>query len=138
MKKVFLMMIVCCLIATTQGFSQEVPIAAEMTFEKLVHDFDTIPLNGVAEYEFKFTNTGNEPLIIQACQSTCGCTVPICPRERPVLPGETGTIKVQYTTTYVAGPINRYFSVISNAKNSPVRLHIVGQISSTAADTAAN
>ena len=139
MKRIALMLIVSCLF-TAKSFSQEAsaenPNAPEMTFEKLVHDFGTIPLNGEAEYEFTFTNTGKEPLIIQSCQSTCGCTVPTCPRDKPILPGQTGSIKVRYTTTNVAGAFNRPFTVITNAKNSPIRVTIMGEISRS--ETAAN
>jgi len=132
MKRFFLMMIVCSLIAT-QGFSQQQQPAAEnpnapvISFDKVVQDFGNVALNGLVEYEFHFTNTGREPLIIHACQSTCGCTVPACPRE-PVAPGEKGSIRVRYTTTQVPGQFDRFFTVISNASNPSVRLNIKGVI----------
>jgi len=131
MKRFFLFMIACCFFAA-QGFGQdssnENQNAPVITFEETEHNFGKIPLNGVAEYEFTFVNTGKEPLIIQSCQSTCGCTVPACPDKKPILPGEKGSIKVKYTTTHVAGPFDRYFNVISNAKNSMVRVTIKGEI----------
>ena len=132
MRRFFLMMIVCSFFAT-KGFSQqqqpaiENPNAPEITFDTITHDFGIVPLNGLVEWEFTFINTGREPLIIHACQSTCGCTVPACPRE-PVMPGEKGSIRVRYTTTHILGVFNRPFTVISNAKNSPVRLNIKGEI----------
>jgi len=136
MKKVFLIMIACCFFAAN-SFGQEAakapvkeenPNAPELTFDKTVHDFGIIPLKGDAEYEFTFTNTGKEPLIIQNCQASCTCTVPACPRDKPFLPGEKGSIKVKYTTTHLPGPFNRQFTVFSNAKNSPVRVTIRGEI----------
>ena len=121
-------MMACCLFAT-KGVCQENPNpnAPELTFTETVHDFGTIQLNGLAEYEFKFTNTGKEPLIIQNCQASCSCTVPACPRE-PVKPGESGSIKVRYTTTQVPGKFDRYFTINSNAKNPVVRVRILGEI----------
>jgi len=140
MKRVFLMMIACCFfVAKSSGQTTEKvdnPNAPEITFEETVHDFGTIPLKGLAECEFTFTNTGKEPLIIQRCQSTCGCTVPTCPSDKPLKPGEKGTIKVKYTTTNVAAPFNKSFTVYSNAKNSPVTVTIKGEIAAQEAEPA--
>jgi len=132
MKKVFLIMIACCCFVA-KSIGQEPakvdnPNAPEITFTETVHDFGIIPLKGLAECEFTFVNTGKEPLIIQNCQASCGCTVPTCPKDKPVKPGEKGTIKVKYTTTNSPGTFNKYFTVISNAKNSSVRITIKGEI----------
>ena len=140
MKNVFLMMIASCFFAT-QGFGQssekvDNPNAPEMTFEVIVHDFGTLQLNALAECEFTFTNTGKEPLIIQNCPSTCGCTVPSCPKDKPIKPGEKGTIKVKYNSTNTPLPFNKQFTVISNAKNSPVTVTIKGEVAPKT-DTAA-
>ena len=128
MKRIFVLVIICCFIAT-KGFCQEEPkpSAPELTFTEMVHDFGTIPLNGLAEYEFKFTNTGTEPLIIQNCRASCSCTVPACPRE-PVKPGESGIIRVKYTTTHVPGAFSNSFIITSNARNQSVRLNIKGEV----------
>ena len=136
MKKVFLFMIACCFFAA-KGFGQEPvkeenPNAPEITFEETVHDFGTLPLKSVVECEFIFTNTGKEPLIIQQCQATCGCTVPTCPTDKPIKPGEKGSIKVKYTTTSSPNTFNKQFTVTSNAKNSPVRITIKGEIAKEA------
>ncbi len=132
MKKVFLMLVACCWFAT-QGFSQDAPKqdnpnAPEITFEETVHDFGTIPFKGPAECEFTFINTGKDPLIIQACPSTCGCTVPTCPKDKPIKSGEKATIKVKFNNTHIPGPFSKQFTVHSNAKNSPIRITIKGEI----------
>lgn len=99
----------------------------EIEFQKVVHDYGEIPYNGNGECEFKFTNTGNEPLIIQKPKSSCGCTVPSWPKE-PILPGESDVIKVTYKTTRV-GSINKSVTVTSNAiKNGTVVLRIKGKV----------
>jgi hypothetical protein len=126
------MTIVCCLFVSTSicqtPAKESNPNAPEITFGETTHDFGTVPFKGEAECEFTFTNTGKEPLIIQRCQSTCGCTVPACPSEKPIKPGEKGTIKAKYTTTNVAGTFNKSFTVYSNAKNSPVTITIKGEV----------
>ena len=99
----------------------------EIEFDKLVHDYGEVPYNGNGECEFHFTNTGNEPLIIQKPKSSCGCTVPTWPKE-PILPGESDVIKVTYKTTRV-GAINKSVTVTSNAKtNGTVVLRIKGKV----------
>ena len=99
----------------------------EIEFEKLIHDYGEVPYNGNGECEFRFTNTGNEPLILQKPKSSCGCTVPTWPKE-PILPGESEVIKVTYKTTKV-GAINKTITVTSNAKtNATVVLRIKGTV----------
>ena len=99
----------------------------EIEFEKIVHDYGDVPFNGNGECEFRFTNTGNEPLLIQKPKSSCGCTIPSWPNE-PILPGESDVIKVTYKTNR-AGNINKTVTVTSNAvKNSTVVLRIKGRV----------
>ncbi|MCB0373471.1 MAG: DUF1573 domain-containing protein [Muricauda sp.] len=66
-----------------------------MTFEKTEHDFGTIERGTPQETIFKFTNTGNAPLLITSAKSSCGCTVPNPPKE-PIAPGETGELVVKF------------------------------------------
>ncbi len=132
MKRVFFIMITWCLMVSP-GFSQDNtqkanPNAPEITFEELVHDFGTVTYRGDAECEFTFTNTGKEPLIIQNCPSQCGCTVPTCPKDKPIKSGEKATIKVKYNNTHITGPFTKQFTVQSNASNSNVKITIKGVI----------
>ena len=106
---------------TTTSASQ-----ADIKFDKMEHNYGNIKQGANGECEFKFTNTGKEPLIISNCQGSCGCTVPACPKE-PILPGKTGSIKVSYDTKRV-GPINKTVMVQSNAKTGSVTLQIKGTV----------
>ncbi|MDR2037490.1 MAG: DUF1573 domain-containing protein [Bacteroidales bacterium] len=135
MKKILFIMVVCFAVAV-KGFAQEATKTEkeekqevlDMKFDETTHDVGTIEYNGKAEYEFTFTNMSKEPIIIQRCSSGCGCTVPTCPKEKPIKPGEKGTIKVKYLTTNVASPFMKDVTVYSNAKNSPVKLTIKGVV----------
>jgi hypothetical protein len=99
----------------------------QITFQKTVHDYGEIVVGGDGNSTFEFTNTGNEPLILSAPRSSCGCTVPTWPRQ-PILPGESETIKVTYNTAR-AGRINKTVTINSNAKNSSsVVLRITGNV----------
>ena len=99
----------------------------EIEFEEIVHDYGDVPFNGNGACEFRFTNTGDEPLLIQKPKSSCGCTIPSWPQE-PILPGESDVIKVTYRTNR-AGNFNKTVTVTSNAiKNSTVVLRIKGRV----------
>ena len=100
----------------------------EIEFEQLSYDFGEVANGGNCDVEFRFTNTGNEPLIIQKPKTSCGCTASSWPKE-PILPGESEVIKVTYKTTTRAGNFNKSVTVTSNAKtNSTVVLKIKGSI----------
>ena len=114
--------------------AQEVRNGAEIEFEKTVHDYGNVPYNGNGECEFRFTNTGNEPLIVQKPKSSCGCTIPTWPKE-PILPGESEVIKVTYRTNR-PGTTNKTVTVTSNAvQNGTVVLRIKGTVMDQPAET---
>jgi len=73
---------------------------------------------------FTFKNIGNAPLIIDKVKGSCGCTVPTKP-EGPIMPGETGEIKVKYDTKRPGG-FSKSITITSNASESTKRLRIKG------------
>ena len=93
---------------------------AMIEFEKTLHDYGTIKQNGNGVYEFVFTNTGNQALLISNAKGSCGCTVPVWPKE-PIAPGKTGVIKVKYDTKRV-GPFSKSVTLTSNAVNEPTKV----------------
>lgn len=100
---------------------------AEMTFkEDLTFDYGKIKQNSEGTHEFVFKNSGNDPLIITNVKSSCGCTVPTYPKE-PVKKGNKGNIHVKYDTKRI-GVFNKTITVYSNAKNSPIKLRIKGEV----------
>ena len=109
------------------------PNAAEISFEKKVHDYGTIIRGANGTCEFKFTNTGKEPLILSKPLSSCGCTIPTWPQE-PILPGKSDMIKVTYNTKNI-GPINKSVTVYSNAKTNRITLSIKGRVISKPVET---
>src|SRR5581483_4905539 len=56
-----------------------------------VHQGDTL------HFQFEFTNTGNEPLVISDTKVECGCTISEKPTQ-PILPGKQGVLKVTFVT----------------------------------------
>lgn len=100
---------------------------AEITFEKELHNFGKLKQHQEAVYDFKFKNTGREPLIISDAKGSCDCTIPDWPKH-PIRPGETAVIKVKYDTKKI-GPINKTVTITSNARNaSTAELKIEGLV----------
>lgn len=129
MKRIILLfgiILIALLGVNAQTAEADNPMAPEITFNKLIHDYGTIYQNGNGDCEFEFTNTGKEPLVLTNVRSSCGCTVPKWPRQ-PILPGKTEVIKVKYKTSRL-GKINKSVTVQCNAKNSPVSLRIAGEV----------
>lgn len=100
--------------------------APYMEFEKVVHDYGALEYRADGTCEFRFKNTGKEPLIITKCKSSCGCTVPSWPRE-PIAKKKGGVIKVKYATNR-PGIISKSVTITSNASNSPIVLKIKGRV----------
>lgn len=80
-----------------------------------------------AEYRFKYTNTGDMPLIISMCKSSCGCVVASCSRA-PLPPGASDEVLVRYDSKRV-GPINKTVTVTSNGVMPSIVLRIRGHVS---------
>lgn len=66
-----------------------------MTFAETEYDFGTIDAGTNVEHRFKFTNTGEAPLVIVDAKSSCGCTVPEKP-DGPIAPGDEGELLVKF------------------------------------------
>ena len=81
----------------------------------------------MATYEFKFKNTGNQPVVIANVQASCGCTTPDWTKT-PVLPGKTGIIKAMYNSAGRPGVFNKTVTVTSNAAEPSKVLSIKGTV----------
>ena len=103
------------------------PNASDIKFEIENHDFGTVEEGPKAAFDFNFTNTGKEPLILQDVHASCGCTVPSWPRE-PILPGQKNKIKVEYNTQGRPGAFNKAITVKSNGKTPTVMIYIKGTV----------
>jgi hypothetical protein len=97
-----------------------------MKFESTEVDYGEIMQDSEPLRIFKFTNTGNEPLIITNAKGSCGCTVPSYPKD-PILPGETGTIEVRYDTKRI-GPFQKTVTLTTNEATSTHTLKIKGKV----------
>ncbi|MDB5268500.1 MAG: hypothetical protein JWP58_1540 [Hymenobacter sp.] len=98
-----------------------------MQFSTDSHDFGNVPEGTMATYEFKFKNTGNQPVVIANVQASCGCTTPDWTKT-PVLPGKMGVIKAMYSSAGRPGVFNKTVTVTSNATEASKVLSIKGTV----------
>lgn len=102
--------------------------APKAEFAVGVHDFGKIKESvGKVTCTFKFKNTGDQPLIIQRVQATCGCTSPSYTKE-PVLPGKEGEVTVVYSATGNVGSFEKRLTVFTNVPDEVYILTIKGEV----------
>ncbi len=92
-------------------------------FQEETHDFGNVLEGPAAVYNFEFTNSGNEPLVIQNCSASCGCTTPSWSKD-PIMPGGKGKITVSYDTKNRVGSISKTVYIQSNAVSSKERFEL--------------
>ena len=118
---VFITLYFACLTVVIAQTTDNKPF---LKFANNTHDFGDIYQGDVSTHIFKFTNTGNAPLILANVQTTCGCTAPEWTKD-PILPGAEGHIKVVYNSSGKMGKQNKIITIYSNAANKEERLSII-------------
>jgi hypothetical protein len=125
MKKVLALLAFVAVFASAQAQSGPV-----MTFDVTTVDYGNIDKGSEPLRKFKFTNTGNEPLIIKTAKGSCGCTVPTYPKE-PIMPGESNVIEVRYDTQRV-GAFTKTVTITTNEATETRMLTIKGDVKAPA------
>jgi|GEM_PF-261161 len=90
---------------------------AKICFETTKLDAGEIEYGSNGQFIYKFTNCGNQPLIISRGQTSCGCLVCYWPKD-PIMPGKTGKIELKYDTKRV-GPTTKTATITSNCSENP-------------------
>ncbi|MFZ6052539.1 DUF1573 domain-containing protein [Halocola ammonii] len=106
--------------------AQNQPVTS-IKFDEYNHDFGTINEGDSPEHVFTFTNTGDNPLILEKCKGSCGCTVPNCPKN-PIAPGEKGEIKVVFNSKGKKNSQTKKVTVTGNTDPVQTILTIKAQV----------
>lgn len=112
--------------ATSSNIKNNTSKVAVIKFETEVIDYGTIEQHSDGSRLFTFTNEGDAPLVITNVKTSCGCTVPSYSKA-PILPGETGELKIKYDTKRL-GAFTKTITVSSNAEDGNKILKIKGNI----------
>lgn len=133
MKKILMSLAVCFVVSLTFGQTTAptttVPATKTgpvMVLASDVVDYGEIVQNADPVRKVKFTNTGTEPLIIKNAQGSCGCTVPLWPKE-PIMPGETSEIEIHYATDRI-GQIMKTVTVTTNEEGVSHVIQVKGNV----------
>jgi hypothetical protein len=133
MKKICLILLVSAF--TTPLLSQQLAVihflsprfeTANFSWIVTSYDFGKIKVNKPVTHEFRFTNSGDAPLVISSVQASCGCTVTDYSKD-PIAPGSEGYVKATYNAAKV-GVFSKTVTVNANAAESVVQLTIKGEV----------
>lgn len=97
---------------------------AEITFDRVFHDFGMVSEGEIVKTIFKFTNTSENDLYIVDAMGSCGCTVPKFPKNVPIKPGGTGEIEVNFDTNGRPDLQQKMVKVSANTPNGGQLLRI--------------
>ncbi len=92
-----------------------------------VYNFNKVKEGEIVEYNYRFKNTGDKPLVISDTHASCGCTVPEKP-DHPIAPGEIGFIKVKFNSDRRPGEAHKTITVTSNANPEFPVLELKGTV----------
>lgn len=111
---------------TASGTSEKGSLPV-IQFEETEHDFGRIIEGETVSFAFNFTNTGKSDLILAEVTSSCGCTVPSYPKT-PIRPGESGTVKVAFSSKGRRGYQSKEIVVASNTQPNTTIIRIKAQV----------
>ena len=111
------------------GGSTIVPAGAfpKFTFDQEEHNFGEIRDGDIVSHTFRFTNSGEAPLIISKATAACGCTVPQWPKQ-PIPVGGSGEIQVQFDSSNKPGMQNKVVTITANTESKVKKLLIRAQV----------
>lgn len=94
--------------------------STSLSFDKIVHNFGEVKEDVSNSTNFKVTNTGDKPLIIESVEASCGCTTPQKP-EKPILPGQSDIITVAFKPN--AGQVGEQSKTVTVTANTKEKVH---------------
>jgi len=99
-----------------------------LIFETTKHDFGKVPEEKPQEFSLKFSNKGDDRLVITEFKPSCGCTtVKLDKKDLP--PGESAVAIIRFDPILKQGPQHNTITVRSNDPDNPVQtIEITGDV----------
>ncbi len=124
MIKIKVLIVVCCTILTA-GLVHAAP---KLVVDQVNYDFGSVSQGERVLHTFKFTNAGDEPLLISKVRSSCGCTAALLSAKH-LDPGEQGELQANFDSARFRGSVSKKIYLYSNDPLVPVKpLQIKGQV----------
>lgn len=106
---------------------------SELQWNETVHDFGQIEKGKPVSYEFTFTNTTDQTVMLTKVKPSCGCTATNYTKT-PVKPGEKGTVTATYNAA-APSKFHKTVTVTTNEENAaPIVLTIKGEVEKPATE----
>ncbi len=102
---------------------------SSITFDETEYQFGSVDAGEKVQHIYRFTNTGDEPLLLTNARGSCGCTVPSWPKD-PIEPGESGAIVVEFDSKGKSGPQTKQVTISANTGPEQTILYIKGEVKS--------
>lgn len=126
-------------VETTEVISVPAPAAvmsqSQLKWENEMHDFGDIAKDKPVSFDFTFTNTTKETILISSVRPSCGCTAANYTKT-PIKPGEKGVV----TATFNANAPSNFNKTVtvttSEANAAPKILTIKGNVLTPATPSA--
>ena len=128
MKKVLIALVA---FASTTAVLAQKKVTDVAKFSTETFDLGKMKQNVPATATFTVTNIGKEPLIIEAANPTCGCTISDYTKP-PIAPGQTGTIKATYNASG-SGVIHKTLTVKFAGVDEIKNINLSGEVLDPAA-----
>jgi hypothetical protein len=106
--------------AARDAVSSKFPV---IQFDKTTHDFGEIESRTAVETVFKYTNTGEAPLVITDVKSSCGCTIPKDWSREPLAAGASGQFTVKFNGSG-ANKVSKTVTVTANTEKGSETVRI--------------
>jgi len=90
-----------------------------LKFDKMIHDYGDVKPDSENTCQFKVTNTGKKPLVIENVSASCGCTTPHKP-EGPIAPGASDYIEVGFHPK--PGQLNEIKKIVTVVANTEPKI----------------
>jgi hypothetical protein len=94
----------------------------KITFQDDKHDFGKVPQGPQLQFNFKFTNSGAETLVIDHVQTSCGCTGATTGEKKEYSKNENGELTVTFNTQGREGHQEKVITVFSNDPEEPQKM----------------
>ena len=125
-------------VVSAQEFSREASLdlpITDITFDETEFTFGKVKAGDIVQHIFRFTNAGDEPLVLSNAKGSCGCTVPSWPKD-PIPPGGSGAIVVQFDSKGKSGPQTKQVTITANTDPAQSIFYIKGEVIGEAGENA--
>lgn len=103
-------------------------LAGPAEFDRTVYDLGEISIkDGPQKCGFTVTNVSEEPFLIVAVVTSCGCTRAKWTRTE-IAPGDKGEISIEYSNEEGPSIINKVITVYVSTERTPYILHLRGKV----------